>query len=81
MKKEEKKDEQTLEWLLPDYVYDGLKWLGLIALPAIAWFVGTVGGEIGLDDPASVASVVNALGALIGILIGASALKGGGLGE
>ena len=50
---EEKKDEQTLEWLLPDHVYDGLKWLGLIALPAIAWFVGTVGGEIGLDDPAS----------------------------
>lgn len=80
-KEEEKKDEQTLEWLLPDRVYDVLKWLGLIALPAVAWFVGAVGGDIGLDDPASVASVVNALGALIGILIGASALKGGGFGE
>lgn len=78
--KEEKKDEQTLDWLLPDHVYDVLKWLGLIALPAVAWFVGAVGGDIGLDDPASVASVVNALGALIGILIGASALKGGGFG-
>lgn len=81
MKKEEKKDEQTLEWLLPDRVYGVLKWLGLIALPATAWFVGTVGGDIGIEDPTKAAAVINAAGALVGILIGASALKGGGFGE
>lgn len=81
MEEEEKKDEQTLDWLLPDRVYDVLKWLGLIALPAVAWFVGAVGGDIGIEDPTKVAAVVNAAGALVGILIGASALKGGGVDE
>ena len=30
-------------WLIPSRVYDVLKWLGLIVLPALAVFVGTVG--------------------------------------
>lgn len=25
---------------MPNKVYDKLKWLGLIALPGIAWFIG-----------------------------------------
>ena len=31
------------DWLIPSRVYDILKWLGLIVLPALALFVGTVG--------------------------------------
>lgn len=31
------------DWLIPSRVYDVLKWLGLIVLPALALFVGTVG--------------------------------------
>lgn len=69
------------DYILPDWLYTKLKWLGLIALPAVAWFVGAVGGDIGIEDPTKVAAVINAAGALVGILIGASALKGGGFGE
>lgn len=69
------------DYILPDWLYTKLKWLGLIALPAVAWFVGTVGGDIGIEDPTKVAAVINAAGALVGILIGASALKGGSVNE
>lgn len=69
------------DYILPDWLYTKLKWLGLIALPAVAWFVGAVGGDIGIEDPTKVAAVINAAGALVGILIGASALKGGGADE
>lgn len=69
------------DYILPDWLYTKLKWLGLIALPAVAWFVGAVGGDIGIEDPTKVAAVINAAGALVGILIGASALKGGSADE
>lgn len=69
------------DYILPDWLYTKLKWLGLIALPAVAWFVGAVGGDISIEDPTKVAAVINAAGALVGILIGASALKGGGADE
>ena len=69
------------DYILPDWLYTKLKWLGLIALPAVAWFVGAVGGDIGIEDPTMVAAVINAAGALVGILIGASALKGGSVNE
>lgn len=69
------------DYILPDWLYTKLKWLGLIALPAVAWFVSAVGGDIGIEDPTKVAAVINAAGALVGILIGASALKGGSVNE
>lgn len=69
------------DYILPDWLYTKLKWLGLIALPAVAWFVGAVGGDIGIEDPTKVAAVINAAGALVGILIGASALKGDSVNE
>ncbi len=34
-------------YLLPGGVYDILKWLALIALPAVAWLVGVVGPQMG----------------------------------
>ncbi len=71
-------EEEESKYILPDKAYDVLKWLGLIAFPAVAWFVGTCGSDLGIGNVPSVVNVLNATGALIGILIGASSLKGGG---
>ena len=35
-----------MRYLLPDKTYNILKWVGLVALPAIATFVGTVGTAV-----------------------------------
>ena len=63
-------------YLLPDKAYAALKWLGLLALPACAVFVGTVGPAWGWSNVDGIVLTLNAAGALIGALIGASALKG-----
>ena len=60
---------------LPNNVYDVLKWVGLVALPAIAWFIGQVGADLGLSDPEKIVRVLNASGTLLGLLIGASCLN------
>lgn len=53
-------------------VYDILKWVGLIALPALAWFVGVVGPVWGWPYVDQVVKTLNATGALLGVLIGVS---------
>lgn len=63
-----------MEYLLPDKVYTALKWLGLIACPAIATFVGVVGPVWGMPHVDAVVTTINAVGLLIGALIGASAI-------
>lgn len=73
--------EEENKYLLPDWLYGKLKWLGLITFPAVAWFIGTCGADLGIENVAAVVNVLNASGALIGILIGASSLKGGGADE
>ncbi len=40
-------EEDTTEYLIPDKVYDVLKWVGLIALPASAVCVQTIGTAAG----------------------------------
>lgn len=75
-------EEKTVpDWLIPNRVYDVLKWVGLIACPALAVFVQTVGPAWGLESVGAIVLTLNALGALIGVLIGASALKGAANGE
>lgn len=59
-------------YLLPDRLYDVLKWVGLIACPALATFVGVVGPVWGWPAVDAVVTTINALGLLIGALIGAS---------
>ena len=61
-------------YFLPEKAYVALKWLGLIALPAIAVFVGTVGQAWGMDASLqnAVVTTLNAAGVLVGVLIGAS---------
>ena len=58
--------------MLSDKAYDVLKWLGLVCLPAVAWFIGQVGGDIGIADPETVVRVINAVATLLGMLLGVS---------
>lgn len=63
-----------MTYILPDSVYSILKWLGLIACPALATFVGVVGPVWGMPYVEATVTTINALGLLIGALIGASAI-------
>lgn len=63
------------DWLIPGRVYDILKWLGLIVLPALALFVNTVGPAWGWPHVDATVTTLNALGTLAGALIGVSAVK------
>ena len=67
--------QQDNPYLLPDRAYTVLKWLGLIALPAIAWCINVIAPAWGLPHAGEIVTTVNAIGTLIGILIGASAIK------
>ena len=66
-------DQKT--YLLPDGAYDVLKWLGLIALPAIATFISVVGPVWGMPNVEAVVTTVNACSTLVGVLIGVSHLS------
>ena len=63
------------EYLLPNEVYDIIKWVGLIVCPALAAFIGAVGPAWGLPNVDAIVLTINALGVLIGAVIGASALS------
>lgn len=63
------------EYLLPDKVYDVIKWVGLIVCPALAAFVGAVGPAWGLPSVDAIVLTINAIGVFIGAVIGASALS------
>lgn len=57
---------------LPDRVYDVLKWIGLVFLPAVAWFIGEVGGDIGIQNVESVVRIITAVGTFLGLILGVS---------
>lgn len=61
------------EYIIPNEVYQVLKWLGLIACPAVATFVGAVFPAWGIPNADAVVLTLNAAGVLIGSLIGVSA--------
>lgn len=63
------------DWLLPSRVYDVLKWLALIVLPAIGVLVQTLGPVWGWTWAGPVATTINAVALTIGVVIGASTLK------
>lgn len=74
----EKPEEETgkeNKYLLSDKAYGTLKWVALIALPALAVFAHVVGPAWGLPYVDQIVTTLNALGTLIGAVIGASALK------
>jgi hypothetical protein len=67
-----------MTYLVPETAYKVLKWAGLIALPAIAVFVSTVGQAWGMDPGLSnaIVTTLNALGVLVGALLGISQATG-----
>lgn len=68
-------NKTKLDYLLPDKVYQALKWVALIALPAVAVFVQAVGPAWGLSHIDQIVTTLNALSVLVGALIGVSELK------
>ena len=65
-------DPKDSGYLLPGKAYDALKWLALIALPAVAWLVGVVGPQWGLPHCGEIVTTINAVGVFVGALIGVS---------
>ena len=57
---------------LSDDVYNFLKWLALLALPALAICYGVIGKAWDLPHTTEIVTTVNAIGVLIGTLIGVS---------
>lgn len=68
-------NKTKLDYLLPDKVYQALKWVALIALPAVAVFVQAVGPAWGLPHIDQIVTTLNALSVLVVALIGVSELK------
>lgn len=59
-----------MQYLLPDKAYHILKWVGLVALPAVGTFVGTVGTAANWEPTAITVTVITAAGTLVGALLG-----------
>lgn len=61
-----------MQYIIPDKAYDILKWVGLIVLPAVAAFIGTVGTAASWDGTNMAVTVVTAVGTLLGTILGVS---------
>lgn len=64
--------EDNTTYLLTSKAYGILKWVGLIAMPAIATFVGVVGTVWAWPHTDAIVTTINAIGVLVGALIGVS---------
>lgn len=60
---------------LSDNVYKTLKWLCLIALPALATFYGVIGKIWEIPFTAEIVTTITAVSTLIGTLIGVSTMN------
>lgn len=61
------------DYLIPNGLYQVLKWVGLIACPAVATFIGAVFPAWGIPHVDAIVLTLNSAGVLIGALIGVSA--------
>lgn len=68
-------EDNVPDWLIPDKVYDVLKWVGLLVLPTCAWLVSVVGIAWGWESVEPVVITINAVGTAVGAVIGASAVR------
>lgn len=67
-----------MQYWLPSWLYDVLKWTGLVLCPAVAVFYATIAPAWGLPYPDQIVLTINAAGVLIGVLIGASQITAKG---
>ena len=58
--------------MLKNKTYDWLKWIAIIALPAIGWFYGEVGPHWGWPYIEELTLTLDRLGVLLAILLGVS---------
>ena len=61
--------------ILPDRVYDILKWVAIIVMPALSTFIVGLGGIWSLPYAGQVAATVTAIGVLLGAFLGLSSVK------
>lgn len=61
--------------MISNKAYDILKWIGLICLPGLAWFVGQIGPVWNMPNVDAVVTTLNAAGTLLGVLIGVSTVN------
>lgn len=59
---------------IPNRIYDVLKWIALICIPAIVTFLSVVLGVLDVDPKTVnvIVTIISAVGTLIGTLIGVS---------
>ena len=57
---------------LNNKTYDVLKWLCLICLPALAFFIAQYGDILGMNNPDVISKLINGVATLLGTLIGVS---------
>lgn len=62
-------------YLIPSKVYTVLKWFAILIIPAVSWFIQTLGTIWGLDIMEPIAYTVSAVATLLGVIIGISALN------
>ena len=67
-------NDNVTKTLLPDRVYDILKWVALIALPAVSVFVLTMGADL-TENYEVIAKFISAVSVLLGSLIGVSTVQ------
>ena len=68
-------DTTTIKPLIPNKVYDWMKWITIIALPAIANLLLAIGKIWNIAILTPVAATVMAVTALLGILLGVSTIS------
>lgn len=61
--------------MLNDKVYDVLKWIAMILLPALATLYFTLAGIWGLPYGEEVVGTITALDTCLGVLLGVSTVK------
>lgn len=65
------------DWLIPNALYDVLKWLAVLVLPALSVLIAALGPVWGWGTLAQqLATTVNAVTLFVGAVIGVSAIKG-----
>ena len=68
-------DSNITNGLIPDRLYDILKWLAIIVMPALSTFIVGLGGIWSLPYAGQVAATVTAVGVLLGAFLGLSSVK------
>lgn len=63
-----------MNFKLPDNLYNILKWVCLIVLPAVAVLYGTLGNTWGLPYIEQICITINAVATFIGVVIGVSTM-------